>query len=118
MATISTQQTEAVLEHHLRSIDAKDVDAIIQDYAEDAVLFSPEATLRGKAELRTFFTRLVEGLTQETSDNFKMLRQDVVGETAYIFWKVDGSMPMGTDTFVVRDGKIVTQTLSAYVPNA
>ena len=45
--------------------------------------------------------------------SFQMLRQDVDGDTAYILWKAetaDNRYEIGTDTFVVKDGKIVTQT--------
>jgi hypothetical protein len=44
-----------------------------------------------------------------------MRRQEVHGEIAYIVWKADTpslDVPLGTDTFVVRDGKIVVQTFA------
>jgi len=47
-----------------------------------------------------------------------MLRQDVEGDVAYIVWKAetaDNRHELGTDTFVVRDGKIVAQTFAGKI---
>ena len=44
--------------------------------------------------------------------SFDMLRQEVDGDVAYIVWKAetaDNRYELGTDTFVVPDGKIATQ---------
>jgi hypothetical protein len=42
-----------------------------------------------------------------------VLRQEVAGDTAYIVGKAataDNRFELGTDTFIVQNGKIVTQT--------
>ena len=39
-----------------------------------------------------------------------LVHQDIHGEVAYIVWKADGFVKLATDTFMIRDGKIVTQT--------
>jgi hypothetical protein len=47
--------------------------------------------------------------------SFSMDQQVVEGEIAYIRWSAetaDNTYELGTDTFLVRDGKIVTQTFS------
>ena len=44
-----------------------------------------------------------------------MKKQIVEGETAYIVWSAetaDNVYELATDTFVVRDGKIITQTFA------
>ena len=38
----------------------------------------------------------------------------VDGNVAYITWSVGADIPMGTDTFVVGNGKIVSQTFAMY----
>ena len=48
----------------------------------------------------------------------KMLRQEVDGDTAYLVWTAetaDNRYELGTDTYIVRNGKIVTQTFAAKV---
>jgi hypothetical protein len=47
-----------------------------------------------------------------------MLQQIVDGEHAYIFWKAESDnydVPLGTDTFVIRDGKIVFQSFAGQI---
>ena len=115
MPEVSTQQTEAVLAHHLEVVVAKDVDAILSDYTDASVLYTQERQFRGLGELREFFTNFVGLLIPEVLAKFKMVRQDVEGEIAYIAWTVGDMVPMATDTFVVRDGKIMVQTMAVYV---
>ena len=50
--------------------------------------------------------------------SFEMSRQDIDGDTAYIVWKAetaDNRYEFGTDTFLVKDGKIVTQTFAGKI---
>ena len=49
---------------------------------------------------------------------FKMKRQLVEGDYAYILWTAetaDNVHEVGTDTFVVRDGKIVAQSFAGKI---
>ncbi len=109
----TANSTQAILEHHLQAI-GESVDAIMQDYTEDSVVVTPDATCRGLAEIRKFFTAFIEGLPEGIMDAFTMKRQEVTGELAYILWEAKPWIPLGTDTFVVRDGKIVFQTFAIY----
>ena len=45
-----------------------------------------------------------------------LIRQEIQGEIAYIVWKAEPFIPLATDTFLVRDDKIITQTFAAYMP--
>ena len=76
---------------------------------------TPDATHRGLTEIRAFFTAFVEALPEGIWDAFTMKRQEVAGEVAYILWEANPWFPLGTDTFVVRDGKILFQTFAAYI---
>ncbi len=44
-----------------------------------------------------------------------MVRQDVEGEIAFIVWSSEPAFPLGTDTFIIRDGRIVAQTFAAHM---
>ena len=115
MSTNTASQTEAVLGHHLESFGTKDVNAIMEDFAEDSVLVTPDASFEGLAAIRGFFEAFMPGITPEILANFTMDRQVVHGELAYIVWNAGSSILLGTDTFVVRDGKIKYQTFAAYM---
>ena len=48
----------------------------------------------------------------------KLLRQDVHGEVAYIHWQAAPFIPFASDTFVIRNGKIVVQTIALFPARA
>jgi hypothetical protein len=89
------------------------VDAILEDYAEQSVLVTHDATYRGPAEIRRFFTDLLRDLPTGFFETMKLLREEFVGDHAYILWERKPIISRATDTFVVRDGKILFQTFTA-----
>jgi ketosteroid isomerase-like protein len=107
------KQTEAILIHHLQAMA---VDDILSDYTEDSVLFTPNGPVRGLAGLRAFFDAFTKSITPEIMAAYQLLRQDIDGECAYILWKAEPFVPLGTDTFVVHNGKIMAQTFTTYMP--
>ena len=115
--TSGSRSTNDVLAHHVEALVAKDVDGVVSDYRDDAVIFSPDGVIEGKAAITEFFTGFVQLLTPEFMAGFEMLRQDVRGDTAYQTWKSGSAVPLGTDTLVVRDGLIAVQTFAAYMPS-
>ena len=108
------KQTEATLLHHLQAMS---VDDILSDYTEDSVLFTANGPIRGLAGLRVFFDALTKSATPEMMAAYQLIRHDAVGEIAYIVWKAEPIVPLATDTFVVRNGKIMAQTFTAYMPS-
>ncbi len=75
---------------------------------------SPGGITRGKEELRKLFTGLFGG---PPGSHPPLVRQQQVyaGEIGYITWTQNAGTPEevhGTDTFVVRDGRIVAQTVA------
>jgi ketosteroid isomerase-like protein len=105
--------TAQVLEHHIQALVSRDVDSIMEDYADDAILFSPTGALKGTKNIRASFIGVVGTLTPEIIRSMKVIKQDIDGEYAYIFWSAAPSIPLGSDTFCVRDGKIVMQSFVA-----
>ncbi len=109
--------TEQVLEHHMNAFGGGDLEAILQDYAEDSVFFIQDGLLRGPGEIRPLFEAFIAEFGKPGA-SFEMKKQIVDGETAFIVWSAetaDNVYELGTDTFVVRNGKIVTQTLAVKV---
>ncbi len=104
--------TESVLQNHLRAATVG-VEAVMQDYTDDSVLITHDATYRGLVEIRRFFTALFRELPAGFFDAMKMIRQEIAGEVAYILWERRPIISQATDTFVVRNGKILFQTFTA-----
>ena len=107
--------TEATLDHHLQAI-AQGVDAIMSDFTEDSVVFTPDGPLKGLAPIRSFFAGFLASSPPELLQAFTIIRKDVHGETAYLLWKAEPFIPLATDTFVIRDGKILCQSFAMLAP--
>ena len=118
MVTASNSaQTEAVLSHHLQAFGSRDVDEILKDFTDDSVLFMPDGPVRGLTQLREAFEQLLQSIPQRAFETLQLLQQQIEGDVAYIAWSMGDFAPIGTDTFVVRNGKISIQTFAAYIPS-
>ena len=71
--------TEEILTHHLQALGQGDIDGILSDYAEDAILFSPNGLIRGHAAIRAAFEGFVKNSPPELLQAFKIVRQDIDG---------------------------------------
>jgi hypothetical protein len=53
------KSTNDVLDHHLRAIEQGDVNAVLSDYAPDAVLFRSDGVFKGVAAIKPVFDSFV-----------------------------------------------------------
>jgi ketosteroid isomerase-like protein len=96
----------------MQSVGKADLPGVLSDYAADAVLFTPEGPLVGKGKIGPLFQAMFAEFAKPGA-SFTMTHQSVEGDYAYLVWSgssADYVYEFGTDTFVVRDGKIVAQT--------
>ncbi len=94
-----------------------DLEGILSDYAPDAVLFTPDGPLKGVDAIRPFFQAMLAEFGKPGT-TFSMKMRSVVGEFSYVVWTAetaDNVYEMGTDTQVVRDGKIVAQSFAGKI---
>jgi ketosteroid isomerase-like protein len=113
----TSKRVKHVLDHHLNSFAEGDLNGILSDYATDAVLFTPDGPLRGSDAIGPLFQAMVAEFGKPGA-TFSMKQQFVEGDYAYILWTAetaDNVYEVGTDTFVVRDGKIVAQSFTGKV---
>src|SRR4030095_11181748 len=85
---------------------------ILSDYAPGAVLFTPDGPLRGADAITPLFQAMIAEFGKPGA-TLSMKQQSIEGDYAYILWTAetaDNVYELGTDTFVVRDGKIVAQS--------
>jgi ketosteroid isomerase-like protein len=103
---MAADDTMAVIMHHAEAMGSGDIDAIMSDYADDAVCIGNEGgVLAGIGAIREYFSR-PSGLS-----NLQPGAIHVHGDYLYVCWTADG-VRLGTDTFVVANGKIVLQTVT------
>ncbi len=110
-----SRQTEATLTHHLESFGKGDLDGLLSDYTEESKILTPDGALEGTAGIKPFFEKL--GAMFPPGSKFEMIKQIIDGEIAYIVWTLESEQVkviLGTDTFVIRDGKILTQTFAVH----
>ena len=102
-----TDETKAVLDHHNEMLMAGDTDGVMGDYTEDSVFISNfGGVVKGLDAIRGVFAAAPAGGFPGFEDGV----EHVDGDIAFVTWQAEG-IALGTDTFVVRDGKIAAQTV-------
>jgi hypothetical protein len=116
-APAAALSTGAVLDRHLRAFSRFDVEGLLGDYAPGAVLFTPVGPLRSREEMRGLFLGLISEFSRPGA-TFTVLQLQVDGDHGYLIWAgetAQNSYEFATDTFVVREGKIVAQSFAAKI---
>ena len=109
--------TKDILDHHVKCFGESDLKGILSDYAPDAVMFTPDRPLRGADAIRQFFKAMLAEFGKPGAA-FSMKRQYIEGDYAYVLWTAetaDNVYELGTDTLVVREGKIVAQSFAGKI---
>jgi ketosteroid isomerase-like protein len=109
--------TSEILKQHLKCFGENDLDGVLADYSSDAVLFISGGALKGPSAIKSFFQPLLAEFSKPGA-SFSMRQQYVEGYYAYILWSAetaDNSYEEATDTFVVRNGKILAQSFAAKI---
>jgi ketosteroid isomerase-like protein len=112
-----TAATRDVLAHHLERFGKLDLAGTMADYSDASRFFTPDGLFRGSEAIRRFFAAMFEEF-EKPGMSFELLRQEVSGDTAYIVWTAetaDNRFEVGTDTFIVQNGKILTQTFAGKI---
>lgn len=110
--------TAQVLDHHLKAFGVSDLAGLLEDYSEDSFILAPDGTaLRGLAGIRPLFEAFIAEFSLAGA-SFSMGLNVVEDNIAFITWSADtpsNRYEFGADTFVIRNGKIVAQTVAAKV---
>jgi ketosteroid isomerase-like protein len=109
---------QEVFQHHAQALGAEDIEAIVSDYADDAIFMTPEGVSHGKEGVRRAFERLISEIPGAQWELPTELYQD---DVLLLEWKATSTASKvedGIDTFVFRDGLIRVQTLRYTVQRA
>ncbi len=110
--SVDEESTSKVLQHHWDAFKANDLEGTMQDYTEESILITPDRTFRGLNEIRENFVSAFSAFPKDSS-TLELDKSVVKGDVGYIIWKANAptfNLTFGTDTFIIRDGKIVSQT--------
>jgi hypothetical protein len=104
--------TQAVLDHHWETFVSNDLEGVMEDYTEESVLITPDATYEGLEEIRQNFINAFKAFPVQTS-TLTLNQNKVVKDVGYILWEADTpemTLTYATDSFIIRNGKIIRQT--------
>jgi len=110
--TSFSPETAAVLARHIAAVKARDVEAVMSNFAEDAVVFTPEGVVRGREAIRKDTEAFFANTPPELLDRLELVREDVEGDLAYLIWKSEPYVTLATESFVIREGRIEAQTFA------
>ncbi|HTT05199.1 MAG TPA: nuclear transport factor 2 family protein [Steroidobacteraceae bacterium] len=122
-ATESSSRTpEQVVRHHFAAAAARDLDAVVSDYADDAVLITANGVVRGKDAVRAAFAQLMRpprpGARIAAARAERAGPQIVVShftrDVAWLMWTQNAGKPnevRGVETYLVRAGRIELETV-------
>lgn len=111
MGATTTRTPQEVFGHHGEVLVAGDLEGIVSDYSDDAIIISPDGVLRGKDGVRQAFEKLLGDLP---SAKWELLSTHFADDILLLEWKATSEKTKaedGIDTFVFRDGLIRVQTL-------
>jgi ketosteroid isomerase-like protein len=106
-----TRTPQEVFAHHGQAFGAEDLDELVADFADDAVVITPAGVTRGKDGARQAFRQLFSDLPNAAWDVKTQIHQDNV---LLMEWSADAAQSRvddGVDTFVFRDGLIQAETV-------
>ena len=107
---MATRTPEEVFAHHGQALGAEDLEDILADYTEDAILICQKKVYRGKDGARQVFTQLLGDVPQAQWELATVFADDVL----YLEWKAtskERKVEDGVDTFIFADGMIRVQTV-------
>ena len=112
VADIDEQTTKDVLDHHWVAFKANDLEETMKDYTDESVLITPNATYSGLDQIRNNFIEAFK-LFPKDSSTFTLDKSVVLKDVGYILWQSKTpafNLSYATDTFIIRNGKIIRQT--------
>lgn len=97
--------------HHLEALGAGDLDGMVADYSDDALLITPSSVSRGKDGVRQWFVETLQALGKIS--RFDVPTQVFEDDVLLIEWSADTDAGKvdAVDTFIFRDGEIRVQTV-------
>ena len=120
MAQAAPLSPTDIIHRHTAAGAKSDLDAIMADYADDAVVLQAGKAFQGKAAIRPLFARMfpkrpaagaapVAAATGKARPSMKVTRVWQEGNVGFMTWEMG---PIhATEEFLVRNGKIAVQAV-------
>jgi ketosteroid isomerase-like protein len=112
-----TRTPEEVFAHHGQELGAGNLEGIVEDYTEDAILIVNKKVYRGKDGARQVFTQLLSDLPAAAWELETVFADNVL----YLEWSATGGgrkAVHAVDTFIFENGMCTVQTVDYTVQPA
>jgi len=120
-AAASTDTPQVIYDRHVENMKVGNLEGVLADYADDAVVVAPagiagqDGVFVGKDDLRKLFAVLTDETKSPGVRVMEESSKPLNDETILMRWGQYLNTPQavtGTDVYVVRNGKIVFQTVA------
>jgi ketosteroid isomerase-like protein len=109
-----------VLDHHVANMKTGNLEAVLSDYAPDAVIVTPAGMISPSGvfidkDNRKLFTALTAKGNMAGNKSMETRYESLSPDTTMMHWVQLKGTPKelsGTDVFVIRGGKVVFQTVT------
>jgi len=109
--------TETVFHRHFEAFGNNDMTELMNDYTEHSEIWTPDGIITGLDAIAVFYANVFP-LLPKGHTTFEMKKQVIKDDKVYIVYSVESekvSIPFGTDSFVIKEGKIVWQSLASQI---
>ena len=112
LAKNTEEITREIVDHHWKTFRDNDLEGTLADYTDESVLITPNRIYKGMKEIRENFVSAFD-VFPKNATTMQLNKSVVQRDVGYILWEANGpkvKLSFGTDTFVIKNGKIVSQT--------
>ena len=119
----TTMSTKEVLERHLKCLADGDLAGFLADFSPEIVVFRPlgfagaGGVAKGLTAIGPVFAALFSEFARPGT-RFEIRQQAIEGDYAYIVWDAetgDNFYEHGSDTYIIKNGKIVFQSFAGKI---
>lgn len=112
MSETTVRTPKEIMKAHGRALVKGDLDAVVANYAEDAIFITPTGVSRGRAGVREAQSQT---LTELAGARYTYRTNLIEGDVMFLQWSADAenfTVDDGVDTLVFDAGYIRVQTLA------
>ena len=120
--TADEQEVLKIFNQHVAAFTSGNLDAVLNDFSDNSVVFTPDGVFEGVAQIRMLYQNLLtefgvidRGDSPGIDFDTLLVRHD----TLFITWhaeSINHRYLFGTDTFVCRHNKVERQSISYPAP--
>jgi len=105
--------SEKIIRDHIEALKCGDTEALLSHYDDSAFIVHQEGVASGKEEMKGLFDFFSAEVLVANKTELTLITLTAKADMVYIVWRAESptfSIPLATDTFILRDGKIVQQS--------